>query len=64
MIRDFSAMPKKKLEECTVDMNIQFTFRQPIGVDLKAIATKHDMKVQHILRYAVLEYLERNNLCA
>lgn len=57
-------MPYKKPGEHQVDPKIQFTFRQPAGVDLREIAAKNDIKVQHILRNAVLEYLERNKLYA
>lgn len=40
------------------------SLRPPKGVDVRAIAKKHNMKVQTILRNALLEYLEKYELTA
>lgn len=60
--RILKTMPHKKLEDRITDPTTRFTFRQPMGVDLRRISENQNMKIQKLIRVALLDYLKRNNL--
>ncbi|MHC5916107.1 MAG: hypothetical protein ACYTXE_35085 [Nostoc sp.] len=46
------------------DLSKRFCFRQPVGIDVKGIALQTGTTVNGLLRIALLEYLEKNNLAS
>lgn len=58
-------MPKKAYEERVLEPNYtRYTFRQPKGINVKAIATQNNMTVNELLRTALIDYLEKNQMLA
>lgn len=57
-------MPNKPKRTNLTDTQKNFSIRQPASIDIKAVAKKAGTTVNGLVRVALLEYLERNNLAS
>lgn len=53
-------MPRKLAENLILEPNYEtHSFRQPKGINVRAIAKAHNMSINGLLRTALLDYLDR-----